>query len=508
MPAKIFELSEEDNPWQLNFFECREEVAGFTGGFGNGKTSVMGVLACYVAENYENARVLVGRATRTKLEDSTKPEIMKWVPEDSVARWPSERWNNIEFARTKSRIEFRHVRQEGKGKGEEQSNLLSATYDAIFIDQMDDPEFSYKDFADLFGRLRGTAKYIGDDPTFPRVGPQWLRFGANPTRNWLYREVCGPYFLWEKTGLITPKLLIDPDTRKPIMRVFNAPSEANKKHTGERFSKRMQIVFRGAMFDRYVKAKWDAYEGLVYPDYSDTVHLVDHGDLTAYIKEQLANDALGIAEAYDYGKIVPSCYGLAFFNEVGDVFLTDGFYEANAGIPKQAKWIKEIRNEWKVIPTEPIFGDPQLFKKTEAQKNGDNTSIVSMFEEHDITMQRGANDITSGIEKVSSYLTIDKLHLHPIKRTYGAPRIFVSSKLDWWHNEIADYYWNKNIAGQNVDKPMDRNDHAMDMTKYLLTKRNRVIGSIQRRRRIIDPRALMWQEVEDDRRGRILPRHM
>ncbi len=129
MAVKTFELSEEDNPWQLGFFECRDEVAGFTGGFGNGKTSVMGVLACYIAENYEQARVLVGRATRPKLEDSTKPEIMKWVPDDSVSRWPSDRWNNIEFAKTKSRIEFRHVRQEGKGKGEEQSNLLSATYE-------------------------------------------------------------------------------------------------------------------------------------------------------------------------------------------------------------------------------------------------------------------------------------------------------------------------------------------------------------------------------------------
>lgn len=510
MSAKVFELSEEDNPWQLGFFECREEVAGFTGGFGNGKTSVMGVLACYIAENYEEARVLVGRATRPKLEDSTKPEIMKWVPEASVSRWPSDRWNNIEFAATGSRIEFRHVRQEGKGKGEEQSNLLSATYDAIFIDQMDDPEFSYKDFADLFGRLRGTAKYIGDDPTFPRVGPQWLRFGANPTRNWLYREVCGPYFLWEQSRgkIITPKLLLDPDTRKPIIKVFNAPSEANKKHTGERFTKRMEIVFRGAMNDRYIKGSWDAYEGLVYPDYSDTVHMVEHGDLVKYVQNGLADGSLGVAEGYDYGKVVPSCYGLAFFNEVGDIFIVDGFYEANAGVQKQAKWIKEIRNEWMITPIDPIFADPQLFKKTEAQKSGENISVVSMFEEEGIAMQRGANDITSGIEKVSSYLVVDKMHRHPITRNHGAPRLFVSSKLDWWHNEIADYYWNKNIAGQHVDKPMDRNDHAMDMTKYLMSKRNRVVGGIQRRRRIIDPRVFAWSEVEDDPRGAILPRHM
>lgn len=508
MSVKTFELSEEDNPQQLGFFECREEIAGYTGGFGNGKTSVMGVLACYIAENYERARVLVGRATRPKLEDSTKPEILKWVPEDSVERWPSERWNNILFAKTKSTIEFRHVRQEGKGKGEEQSNLLSATYDAIFIDQMDDPEFSYKDFADLFGRLRGTARYIGDDPSFPAVGPQWFRFGANPTRNWLFREVVGPYFLYQKSGLITPKLLIDTDTRKPIIQVFNAPSQANKKHTGERYSKRMDIVFRGSMNKRYIAGDWDAYEGLVYPDYSDTVHMVDHDDMRKYLQNELANDALGVLEGYDYGQIVPSCYGLAFYNEVGDIFICDGFYEAKMLISKQAKEIKKIRNDWGVLPADPIYADPQLFKGTNATKNDTSVSVVSMFEDEGIKMQRGANAIDTGIAKVGSYLVVDNMHMHPIKKTYGAPRLFVSSKLDWWHNEIQDYYWNKNIAGQNVDKPMDRNDHAMDMTKYLLSKRGRVIGQLRRKKHIVPAQVFSWSERPDDSRGRILPRHM
>ena len=30
------------------------------------------------------------------------------------------------------------------------------------VDQLDDPEFTYKDFEDLIGRLRGTAPHLGD----------------------------------------------------------------------------------------------------------------------------------------------------------------------------------------------------------------------------------------------------------------------------------------------------------------------------------------------------------
>ncbi len=123
----------------------------------------------------------------------------------------------------------------------------------------------------------------------------------------------------------------------------------------------------------------EAYEGLVYPEYSDIVHQVDHEMLSKYLHEQLAQDALGAVEGYDYGKVSPSCYGLAFYNEIGDIFITDGFYEANVSVKKQAKMIKEIRNAWQVIPTEPIFSDPQIFKKTEAKKDSVSQSISSMF---------------------------------------------------------------------------------------------------------------------------------
>jgi len=121
-------------------------------------------------------------------------------------------------------------------------------------------------------------------------------------------------------------------------------------------------------------------------------------------------------------------------------------------------------------------------------------------------MQRGANAVESGIDKISSYLATDDMHMHPIKRTYGAPRLFVSNKLDFWHNEIADYYWNTNIAGERVDKPRDYNDHAMDATKYLFTRRGRVVGGLRKLVRQLDPRVRQWTEREESTVRR-LPRY-
>jgi len=504
MPIKEFRVIEGSE--QLKFLTSSMEIAGYTGGFGNGKTAALCVDALTVATNYENARVLVGRATRPKLEDSTKPEMLKWVAEDWVSSWPSDRKNNL-VLKNGTRIEFRHVRQEGKGKGEEQSNLLSATYDAIYVDQIDDPEFSYKDFADLIGRLRGTARYTGDNPAMPKVGPQRFRFTANPTRNWLFREVVNPFFVYKKTGIVTQKLLVD-RAGKPIIEVFNAPTQANSRNTGARYAERMESVFRGSMGTRYIKGDWSAYEGLVYPDFDETVHVVQAKELREFIEQAIVRGEVGVLEGYDYGQAQPSCYGLAFVDTAGDIFLVDGYYESNFLIKDQARRIKQIRNDWGIVPTEPILADPQIFKSRNAKADSIGETVAQIFSSEGIDMRPGSNAIEAGIAKVASYLQVDSRHLHPIKRTFGSPRLHISSELEFVHNEFADYYWNKNLQGANVDKPRDVNDHAMDMIKYMLSKRGRVIGMVKAiHPGGINPRMMQWGEIEYAEKQEFKPRH-
>jgi len=506
--VKTFDLDENENPQQVRFFESRNDINGYTGGYGNDITAALCIRAITIAANYENARCMVGRATRPKLEDSTKKELMLWLPKDWVAKWPSERHNDIVLKHSGSTIEFRHIRQEGKGKGEEQSNLLSATYDYVGVDQFDDPEFGYKDFEDLTGRLRGTARYIGDDPTMPRFGPQIFDFTANPTRNWLFRELVNPYFIYQNAGFITQKLLIDTVTRKPIISIFNAPTRANRRNTGAKYERRMNIVFRGSMKKRFVDGDWDAYEGLVYPDYSETVHVIEHKALQAFIAAKILAGELGILEGYDYGQAVPSCYLLGFVDSDGNVYVVDGFYEPRKVVRDQAKLIKEIRAKWKIDSTEAIFADPDIFKSKHASSNNVGVPISTMFQDEGIMMQRGANSIKAGIEKVSSYLQVDKLHRNPVTLNYGAPRVFFSSELEFLQNEISDYYWNKNTTGDNVDKPRDTNDHSMDALKYMFTRQAVVIGMIKPSlARKLNPALFQFNEMPDGNENEIAPRH-
>ena len=79
--------------------------------------------------------------------------------------------------------------------------------------------------------------------------------------------------------------------------------------------------------------------------------------------------------------------------------------------------------------------------------------------------------------------------------------MYISDKLDWWINEITDYYWQKNPTGEQIDKPIDKNDHAMDTTKYMLSHRPSVSKLIVAK----EPKSVGWRQwgerdVEEKRR--------
>ena len=135
---------------------------------------------------------LIARSTYPKLNDTIRREFLQWCPHalDQAYAEPRREHADAEewFApSTSDTLHSKANRQRTR-----KSNLLSATYDWIVVDQLEDPEFSHKDFMDLMGRLRGNTEYVGDDPSMPRVGPSWFMATLNPTRNWCYREIVKP----------------------------------------------------------------------------------------------------------------------------------------------------------------------------------------------------------------------------------------------------------------------------------------------------------------------------
>lgn len=483
---------------QWKFQNSRAKIQIVAGGFGNGKTAALCIKFLNIAKRYPSANLLLGRSTYPKLNDTLRREFFRWCPKDWIKRMPTKDDNTC-ILKNNTTINFRYISQQGKVSedGTTSSNLLSATYDAVGIDQMEDPEIGHKDFIDLIGRLRGDTRCIDTSDNWPVTGPRLFLITANPTRNWFYRKLIRPLHIYKESGAKTSDLLVDADTGEPVIDLFEGSTYENKENLAPDFIKTLENTYRGQMRDRYLLGQWAAYEGLVYPQFEYIRNVVEHSVMLEHLK--LVRKRMftpTVIEGYDFGMSRPSCYGLAFVDEYGNVCLLDGFHQAELPIESQARLISAVRFKYRELlePSAAIIADPSIMKRQSQGGQVVGRSVANMFEvDHHITMRKGTNDIVNGISKVASFLEPDALHRNPFSGNWGSPHFFISSHLEPIIDEFGDYYWRRNTSGETEDKPMDRNDHGMDMIKYLLTYQPIPAVAI-REKHVIIP--LTWSERE------------
>ncbi len=500
---------------QDRFLRSKTKVQLYGGGFANGKTATSCIKTIKIAKDYPGANILMARSTYPKLNDTLRKEFLKWIPADWIDSFPkSANGSNTCTLKNGTTINFRYIAQQGKSGNEATtSNLLSATYDAIVVDQMEDPEIVHKDFLDLLGRLRGMTPYDGDDPDMPRTGPRWFILTTNPTRNWVYRKLVKPLHDmkqgWQNDDLLCEtdengKIILDANKMPlPIIDLYEGSTYENRDNLEADFIKTLESSYKGQMRSRFLMGEWASYEGLVYPSFDENLHVMSHHAIHNYYKQlQIKARDITYLEGYDYGLAVPYCYIMGFCDSLGNVFLMDGAYEKEVPLDDHIAAIKSIRSEYNVSPDNMILADPDIFRRKSVGKKLVGKSIADMFLEDGIMAIRGNNDINNGIVKVNQYLIPNRMHQNPITGEYDAPYLYVSDKLEWWINEITDYYWQKNTTGEQVDKPVDKDDHAMDTTKYLLSNRPNISKLIVQR----DPKTVGWRQwgerdIQEERRN-------
>lgn len=502
---KVFKLRE--GSLQERFLASRAKLQMFGGGFGNGKTTATVIKALNLARDYPGSNGLVARATSPKLNSTIRKEFEQWTPKAWIKRDVNSKENLIELING-TVVNFSYVQQGGKTQEASTSNLLSATYDWIVFEQIEDPEVTHKDFLDLLGRLRGNTVYQGNDPTMPTTGPRWFLITCNPTRNWVYRELVKPLQDHEM-GIQNEKLLWDIENNRPMLELFEGSTYENRENLAPDFIKLQEAAYKGQMRERFLLGKWGAYEGLIYPMYDPRVHMIDHELMLKYYDEMRnIGYAASILEAYDHGTAKEACYGFGFVDNSGNVFILDGYYERERTVGQLADGIKRIRREYDFDADiyeqdnevgHRILADPAVFRRTGSGRNVVGTTVAGMFRDEGIRMTRANNEIATGIAKVQQYLSVDPFHFHPINETVGAPRLFVSKRLTWWDSEINDYYWKRDTSGEQEDTPRDGKDHAMDMTKYMLTNRPRLARLIPKAPTPVPPRYTRWREREEHR---------
>lgn len=480
------EFKIKSNSIHEQFLRSTAKIQIFGGGFANGKTATSCVKAIQLAKDYPGSNGLIARSTYPKLQDTVQREFFKWLPKNWIKKFTKTPVPTLELVNG-STVNFRHVQQGGKSQTTTTSNLLSATYDWILIDQIDDPEFVHKDFTDILGRLRGTTVYDGNNPSMPKNGPRWLMVTLNPTRNWFYKEYVAPILEYYKTKRLPDKLKVQLDKYNAILKELNVPlitdineliqlvqgsTYENAQNLGADYMATMHAMYSGMLADRYIKGDWGAFQGLIYPMYDQEIHMRSQGEVERWI---FSDQAKRWIEGFDYGQRVHQCYILALVGRDNTVCGVDGFREREMSPEEAVKRMKSIRKEWKipVDTTQMIYADPSIFARRGGEYKTVGRSIADIYMDsgRGVFMQRGNNDIENGILKVGSYLTQHKFHVNPFTERKPGPFLYFNyNKLGFVDDEITEYFYKQpDDPNSEEEIPIDKNDHAMDTLKYMLT---------------------------------------
>lgn len=462
---------------QFGFNRSRAPIQIFGGAFANGKSTALIIKALQLCKDYPGSTGLMARATYPKLNGTLRKDFFRWAPRKWIKKMPTQEDNSC-YLVNGTTVHFRYVAQKGKNNedGTTTSNLLSATYDWVIVDQIEDPEITYKDFLDLIGRLRGQTPYRPsgeEDITMPTCGPGWLMVGSNPAQNWFYKEVVYPLILFRDKGMFSEKLIVDPRTGLPLIELFESDTYANRDNLTEEYIRKLEATYKGQMRERYLLGKWAAFEGLVHPGFDHQKHLITREQALKYLDSCLSRHvSIKVVEGYDFGNVSPSCYLIAFVDDWGRVIIIDGYYRPEFNYDLQPAAIREIRGRYtgRLRAEDAILCDPAIFRRTVVAKTDTGDTVAKLLRGLDLDMRPAMNDVLPGIAKVNAYLS-DKLDVpHIITGDVPSPMLYVVDDLSFFTDEIGSYYWRRNPQGIHIDEPVDNNDHAMNTTKYLLSR--------------------------------------
>lgn len=405
-------------PAQAAFHSSPATFRAYVGGFGCGKT-LAGVMEDLVtALEYPGSFGLVTRFTYSELESTTFKDLLAITPPGIIES----------FNKSSLLLTLKNGSQIQGFNASNQKRLTSLNIGWFHVDEC--TEVGQELFLQLAGRMR--------HPIGPGKG--WLTGNPNG-RDWVYQLFVAE----QKAGY----------------GFFHAKTAENT-NLPEAYYARLRDLYPEDWLIRFCEGSFDSFEGQVFPEFNQAIHVIPQEHLFPIPAEWPRFRAL------DHGVRDPTCCLWAASDFAGNIYIYDMIYRRGRLISENCAEIVEKTGgdiiDWTVI-------DPST-------KNIDavlGSTYQDEYRRCGVQSIAGNNNILDGIMRIKELLHIDPLRVNPVTGVQGSPRLFVfpsCSELIW---EMQQYKWIDQKPGSLVEKekPVGKNDHAIDPLRYLLQQRPR-----------------------------------
>lgn len=256
----------------------------------------------------------------------------------------------------------------------------------------------------------------------------------------------------------------------PNQRLLFAPSSTDPSRTLEwRKETRAKFGSEADFLSQYPERPQDCFmsrEGRVFPNFDLSIHVkrLPFDDATIRSEPGRFRNYLG----YDHGFGHPSCLLLATHDFKTDtLYIRDEWYWQGVQADQIAE---EMRDE--ILPSIriPIYkkiADRAIFNETGMM------TISQVFAKYGIDFKRGRKSRltftqggqirTSGIDAVDGTLGM-------MSKRITARKFMIDPKCRRAIKEVMEWSWDRNNRGTLKDKPVDINDEAPDVCRYLIAE--------------------------------------
>ncbi len=464
-------------PIQLLLIHLRAKIMNMFGGTGSGKTTASAAIISETIRMKPGVKVVAFAQTDDQLKSTAKAELEKFFYKNEFKIWNDKMWVH----KNGSIIQWYTSDSEQKIRG---MNVGLAWL-------VESSGIKYEIFKQLMTRTRQDEMKIflkSDDGTpLMQYDEKEKRYEAivleehgmlinetNPTYEWPREKALfkSHTIMYTESVRGVDKIksfcepMKDPENTSEVLDMVSImfASPDNPMMTREYLSSIRMTYDDKEEYDRDIYCDMSYSKGLIYGEYVDEMFVpVTETWAAGNITYSEALDPGGAAKGNDesaYGifRVTPSKSG----RELPLLELIDGYKISGLSTAEEAIeiWKKRRKYNWSREKSGFFAVDPHGVKNEKRTKS----NMIKDLQGYDIYMSKeGVNDDPDyGIKRVKDFLKAGKLKIFDNE--------FGKQVLD----ELSSYIWtNKtttNRGGRKVQKPIDRNNHIMDMIRFFVTK--------------------------------------